>query len=378
MSHLLEKHGTVDAVFCVNDQMALGVLQALEMHNLAGKVLVAGYDNTEAVRGELRMGRIHATVEQHPELMGRIGVTRAHQAMQGQKIPTYQETPLDLITHDSFGKRIALSLSEQANPFFAALLKSVQAHAELHGIELIVADAANDDAQQLIAIRDFVNKAVDFLIINPTNSQAVRPGIELANRDHIPVITVDREGDGGQVLTHIASDNVAGGRLAAEYIVRALNHGGTLAEFEGIPGTSANYERGRGFNEVIAQHKDLRITAREVANFNRDEAYHIMKRLLAQQQSFAAIFAHNDTMILGVMDALQQTKLAQYPILVGFDAIPEARQAVQDGKIAATIAQKPEQMGILAVDMALKSLRGESVPAFIPVELERVEGSRSP
>ncbi len=358
--------------------MALGVLQALEMHNLAGKVLVAGYDNTEAVRGELRMGRIHATVEQHPELMGRIGVTRAHQAMQGQKIPTYQETPLDLITHDSFGKRIALSLSEQANPFFAALLKSVQAHAELHGIELIVADAANDDAQQLIAIRDFVNKAVDFLIINPTNSQAVRPGIELANRDHIPVITVDREGDGGQVLTHIASDNVAGGRLAAEYIVRALNHGGTLAEFEGIPGTSANYERGRGFNEVIAQHKDLRITAREVANFNRDEAYHIMKRLLAQQQSFAAIFAHNDTMILGVMDALQQTKLAQYPILVGFDAIPEARQAVQDGKIAATIAQKPEQMGILAVDMALKSLRGESVPAFIPVELERVEGSRSP
>lgn len=376
MSKLLEKYGAVDAVFCANDQMALGVLQALDSRNLIGKVRVAGYDNIEAARNELRNGRMHATVDQHPELMGRYGVALAQQAMQGKKIPAYQETPLDLITHDGFGKQIALSLSEQANPFFAALLKGAREQADLRGVEFLLSDARNDDTQQLIAIRDFVNRKVDFLIINPTNSQAVQPGIELANRAQVPVLTVDRKEDGGKVVSHIASDNMAGGRLAAEYLVRALESGGAIAEFEGIPGTSVSYERGKGFNEVIAKNPNLRITAREVANFNRDQAREIMKRLLAQKQAFDAIFAHNDAMILGVMDALQQAPSDQHPILVGFDAIPEARQALQEGKIAATVAQKPERMGALAIDTALKSLRGEAAPTFIPVELELIERTR--
>lgn len=89
MSKLLEKYGAVDAVFCANDQMALGVLQALDSRNLIGKVRVAGYDNIEAARNELRNGRMHATVDQHPELMGRYGVALAQQAMQGKKIPAY-------------------------------------------------------------------------------------------------------------------------------------------------------------------------------------------------------------------------------------------------------------------------------------------------
>ena len=373
MTRLLEKGVGMDAVFCANDQMALGVLQALDSRGLSDKALVAGYDNTDAVRNELRNGRIQATVEQHPELMGRYGVALAHQALRGQRIPAAQETPLDLITHDSFGKRIALALSEQANPFFATLLKGAQAQADLHGVEFLYSDAGNDDAQQIIAIRNFVEKKVDFLLINPTNSQAVQPAIELANRAGIPVITVDRKQDGGAVVSHIASDNVAGGRLAAEFLARALQGDAVLAEFEGIPGTSVSYERGKGFNEVIAQHPKLKIAVREVANFNRDEARAIMTGLLAQHQRFDAIFAHNDNMILGVMDALQAASPDHYPILVGFDAIPAARQAVREGKIAATVAQKPAQMGALAMDVALKSLRGEPVPATIAVALELVE-----
>ncbi|MDG4554953.1 MAG: substrate-binding domain-containing protein [Candidatus Competibacter sp.] len=102
MSDLLEKQGAVNAVFCANDQMALGVLQALDSRNLTGKVLVGGYDHIEAVRNELRNGRMHATVEQHPEQMGRYGVALALRAMQGQKIPIHQEVPLDLITYESY------------------------------------------------------------------------------------------------------------------------------------------------------------------------------------------------------------------------------------------------------------------------------------
>ncbi len=373
MSGLLEKYGPVDAVFCANDQMALGVLQALDLRNLTGKVLVVGYDDIEAARNELRNGRMHATVEQHPEQMGRYGVALAHQAMQGEKIPATQETPLDLITHETFGKRIALALSDLSNPFFVTLLAGARSQAELHGIELLFADAGNDDAQQLVAIQNFVKQKVDALIINPTNAQAVRPGIELANRAAIPVITVDRAADGGQIVAHIASDNVAGGRLAAEYIARRLSAGGTIAELEGIPGASASHERGQGFNDAIAHHKSLRITAREVANFNRDEARDVVQRLLAQGQTFDAIFAHNDSMILGAMDALQKTPTAQPPLLIGFDAIPEARQALREGKITATVAQNPERMGTLAVNVATRILRNEPVPAAIAVELDLLE-----
>ena len=372
MSSLLEKHGPVDAVFCANDQMAIGVLHALDLRNLTGKTLVGGYDNIEAIRNELRNGRIHATIEQHPELMGRYGVALAAQAMRDHKIPADQATPLDLITSDSFGKRITLLLSELANPFFAAMLKGAQTEAELHGVELTSADAANDDAQQLLAIQTVVDKKADFLIVNPTNSQAVRPGIELANRARIPVITVDRKADGGQVMSHIASDNVAGGRLAGAYLAGKLNGGGVIAEFEGIPGASASYERGKGFNDALAAHRDLRVTTREVANFNRDEARAAMSRLLGQNQTFAAIFAHNDRMILGVMDALHNYP-GPRPLLVGFDAIPEALQALHEGKIAATVAQKPEMMGALAVDTAIKALRGEPVPPSIAVELDLIE-----
>lgn len=376
MSNLLEKHGPVDAVFCANDQMALGVLHALDLRNLTGKVRVGGYDNIEAIRNELHNGRIHATVEQHPELMGRYGVALAALAMQGKKIPAYHETPLDLITHESFGKRIALTLSELDNPFFAAMLKGAQTEAEVHGVELSFADAGNDDSQQLLTIQNFADKKVDFIIVNPTNSQAVRPGIELANRARIPVITVDRKADGGQVVSHIASDNVAGGRLAGEYLIRKLGNGGAIAEFEGIPGASASYERGKGFNDALAGQKLLRVATREVANFSRAEARAAMTPLLTENQTFAAVFAHNDNMILGVMDAIQANPAAPRPLLVGFDAIPEALQALREGKIAATVAQKPDRMGALAVDTAIKAMRGESPPPSIAVELDLIEAPR--
>lgn len=124
--------------------------------------------------------------------------------------------------------------------------------------------------------------------------------------------------------------------------------------------------RSKGFNQAIAANSKLRIAAREVANFNRADAREIMTRLLSQGQHFDAVFAHNDSMILGVMDAVRQANPAQRPILVGFDAIPESPAGVAREGITATIAQRPKQMGALAVDVALKALHNEPVPDFIP------------
>jgi ABC-type sugar transport system substrate-binding protein len=370
---LFRMYDRVDAIFCANDKMAMGALQALDLMEFTGKVLIGAYDNIEEVRNEMRNGRIQATVEQHPELMGQYGVQLAWQALNGNKIQTYVPTPLDLITHEAFGKKIALFISHLQNPFFKSLYHGAQEAADLFGTELVVFDAQNDDSQQLSAMLSTVKAEVSVLIVNPANSDTIAPGIELANEKKIPVITVDRKCAGGNIVCHIESDNIEGGKMAGNALIRYLGGKGRIVEMEGIPGTSATQERGMGFNQVIREHSQLKVVARETAFFGRKMARETMLRLLQTGVHFDAVFAHNDNMILGVLEAMESTKYNRPRVLIGFDAIREAVHAVKQGKITATIAQRPESMGRLAVQSAARLLRGEQIPPEIPVELELIE-----
>jgi ABC-type sugar transport system substrate-binding protein len=370
---LLRLHGLVDAILCANDKMAIGVLQALDLMDLTDKVLIGAYDNIEEVRNEMRNGRIQATVEQHPELMGQYGVQLAWQALNGNKIPKYTSTPLDLVTHETFGKKIALFISHLKNPFFKTLYQSAQEAADLFGMDLIVSDAQNGDARQLSAMLNTVQAGASVLVINPANSHTIAPGIELANEKKIPVITVDRKSAGGEIVCHIESDNIRGGRMAGKSLVRYLGGKGRIIEIEGIPGTSAAQERGLGFNQVIWEHSQMKVVARETAHFDRKRAQETMLRLLQTGVNFDAVFAHNDNMILGALEAMESVGYTLPRVLIGFDAIREAVRAVEQGKLTATIAQRPERMGRLAIQSAARILRGEQLPSEIPVELELIE-----
>ena len=370
---LLRRHGLVDAILCANDKMAIGVLQALDLMDLTGKVLIGAYDNIEEVRNEMRNGRIQATVEQHPELMGQYGVQLAWQALNGNKIPKYTSTPLDLVTHETFGKKIALFISHLKNPFFKSLYQSAQEAADLFGMDLVVSDAQNGDARQLSAMLNTIQAGVSVLVVNPANSHTIVPGIELANEKKIPVITVDRKSAGGEIVCHIESDNIRGGRMAGEALVRYLGGKGRIIEIEGIPGTSAAQERGLGFNQVIWEHSQMKVVARETAHFDRKRAHETMLRLLQTGVNFDAVFAHNDNMILGALEAMESVGYTLPRVLIGFDAIREAVRAVEQGKLTATIAQRPERMGRLAIRSAARILRGEQLPSEIPVELELIE-----
>jgi ABC-type sugar transport system substrate-binding protein len=370
---LLRLHDHVDAILCANDKMALGVLKALDIMDLTGKVLIGAYDNIEEVRNEMRNGRIQATVEQHPELMGQYGVQLAWSALNGNKVQMYVPTPLDLVTHETFGKKIAIFISQLRNPFFTSLYHGAQKAADLFGTKLVVFDAQNDDSRQLSAMLDSVQAEVSVLIVNPANSDTIAPGIELANEKKIPVITVDRKCTGGKVVSHIESDNLKGGQMAGSALVRYLSGKGRIVEIEGIPGTSATQERGMGFNQVIRKHPQMKVVSRESAHFDRKKARETMLRLLQTGVHFDAVFAHNDNMILGVLEALESVKYMGSRVLIGFDAIREAVRAVEQGKLTATIAQRPERMGRLAVQSAARLLRGEQIPPEIPVELKLIE-----
>ncbi|MGB5986965.1 MAG: substrate-binding domain-containing protein [Desulfobacterales bacterium] len=372
-NRLLQEHDAVDAIFCANDKMALGALQALDISGRTGKILLAGYDNIEAVRYEMQNGRIHATLEQHPELMGQYGVRLAAQALLGEQIPPFVATPVDLVTHDTFGKQIALSISNLQNPFFTTLHQQAQRTAALHGINLTVYDARNDDAQQLTDLRAILKGEPDAIIVNPTNTETIGLGIELANQKGIPVVTVDRKVAEGTVVCHIESDNFKGGQMAAQMLAKHLTGEAKIIELEGIPGTSASQERGKGFNEALRKFPHLQVTARLVADFDRAKAAELMEGLLREQVAFDAIFAHNDNMILGAMDALARVPSMDSKLLVGFDGIQDARDALRQGRLTATVVQKPEKMGALAVESVVRLSRGEPLQSEILVDLGVIE-----
>ena len=267
---------------------------------------------------------------------------------------------------------LGLSLSTLNNPFFVTLKEGAERAAAQYGVKLIVVDAQDDPAKEAANIEDLIQKKVSALLINPTDTKAVVPSIQKANQAGIPVFTVDRAAEGGEIVSHIASDNVAGGRMAAEFLCKALNGKGKVVELEGIPGTSAARDRGKGFNDYLKEQcQGLEVVARQPADFNRAKGLQVFENILQAQPQIDGVFAHNDEMVLGAIQAAEAAGRTGI-IFVGFDAIDDAVKAVKEGKLAATVAQQPAEMGRLAVEMAVKYLRGEKVEKFIPVPLSLV------
>ena len=267
---------------------------------------------------------------------------------------------------------IGLAVSTQSNPFFVDLREGAEAKAAELGVQLRVVDAQDDSARMLAGIEDLIAAGVDVLLINPTDSAAVIPGVLAANRAGIPVITVDRAADGGVIVSHIASDNVLGGRMAAELVVQASGGQAKVVELEGIPGTTAARERGQGFNEVIGQYPGITVVARQEAGFYRARGLTVMENILQAQPQIDFVFAHNDEMALGALVAIEAAGRASQIKVIGFDATDDAVRAVREGRMLATVAQQPRLMGALGVEVAVKVLRGETVDAFIPVPLALV------
>ncbi|HPZ74969.1 MAG TPA: D-ribose ABC transporter substrate-binding protein, partial [Candidatus Pacearchaeota archaeon] len=272
-----------------------------------------------------------------------------------------------LVTSLSFAFTLGLSVSTLNNPFFVDLANGAKDKAKELGVDIKVVDARDDSAKQLNDVEDLIGQKVDILLINPTDSDAVVAAIEEANVAKIPVITVDRGASGGKVLLHIASDNVAGGRLAGEYIAEKLGGKGKVIELVGIPGTSSARDRGKGFNEVIEKYPGIQVVARQTANYNRAEGLTVMENLLQAHPDINAVFAHNDEMALGAIEAIKAAGKLKDIIVVGFDATPDALESVKRGELSATIAQQPYRMGELAVEKAYEFLQTGTI--YFPVDL---------
>jgi ribose transport system substrate-binding protein len=263
---------------------------------------------------------------------------------------------------------IGMMLSDTANQFFVTMYEAAQAKAKELGVEVIVLDAANDAAKDVSNMEDLLSRGVNAILYNPVDSDAAPAVVELANKAGVPVITIDRSSNGGEVVSHIASDNVYGGKIAGEYIVSLLPDGGEIAEIQGQAGASAAKDRGEGFHQAVDTIANIKVVSSQIGNWDRTQALSIMENVMQANPNVKAVFCHNDVMALGVVEACQQAGRSDI-IIVGFDADKDAIAAIQEGTMMATVQQLPDQMGIIGVQTAVDYLAGKTVEPKIGVQV---------
>jgi ribose transport system substrate-binding protein len=254
--------------------------------------------------------------------------------------------------------KFGLSLSTLNNPFFVTVKDGAQKEASLLKVNLIVTDAQNRLDKQVSDVEDLIQKKVDVLLINPTDSAGIATVVKKANKAGIPVFAIDRAIDvstGAKVIAQIASDNVFGGRLQARFLAKALGAKGNVVELEGIPGASAAIDRKKGFEDELAKvAPGIKIIASQEAGFDQAKGLEVMQNIIqANPGKIDAVVAANDSMALGAIQAIMQSG-AKRPnggriLVVGFDAIDQALEQIRQGKMDATIAQQPDLMGQLGV-----------------------------
>ena len=267
--------------------------------------------------------------------------------------------------------KIVMALSTLNNPFFVELHDGALAEAKSAGVQLDIVDAQNDSAAQANQLATASSGSTKAVIVNPVDSDASSSSVGALLASGIPVIAVDRTVNDTKITSLVASDNVAGGRQAADELAKSIGEKGTVIVLQGVSGTSASRDRGAGFEEGIAAYPDIKVVAKQTANFDRAAALDVTTNLLQAHAGVTGVFAENDEMALGAIQALG-TRAGTEVMVVGFDGTSDGLAAITEGTLAATIAQQPAELGRLAVQLAVKALNGDSVEETVPVEVVTV------
>lgn len=279
---------------------------------------------------------------------------------------------LSFLTPDSSSDRpqVGMSVSTLNNPFFLQMRDGAEEEAEEAGVELIVTDAQDDPSQQADQVQNFVSTGVEAMVVNPVDSDAVGPPVRRANDAGVPVVAADRAVNDAESEALVTSDNVEGGRLAAQVLAEEIGEKGRIVVLQGTPGASASRERGQGFSEGIAEYDDIEVVAEQPADFDRTRGLDVMTNMLQSNGDIDAVFAENDEMALGASAALDDS--GKEAVVIGFDGTPEGLEAVEEGTLYSTIAQQPAELGRVAVRNAIDAAHGESLEDDVRVPVEIV------
>lgn len=269
-------------------------------------------------------------------------------------------------------KKIGVVLLTRVHQFYKDLEDGLKQTAQKLNYELVIISADGDINKQMSQIEDMITQRVSALVICPVDSKGIGVGVRKANEAGIPVFTADIASDEGDVVSHIASDNKAGGRKAAEYLAKLLNGKGKIA-IVNRPTVTSVLDRVTGFKEEIAKYPDIKIVADVDGLGERDKSLKVTTDVLQANPDLDGIFGINDDSALGALSAVKEFKRDKI-VIVGYDATPEANNAILAGSnLKADVVQYPDKIGIRTIEAIDSYLNGKKVDKLIPIEIGIVD-----
>jgi ABC-type sugar transport system substrate-binding protein len=386
-TNILQGNPDVKAIFAANDGMGLGAVEAVEAAGLTGQVIVASVDAIPEALDAVAAGRLAGTVAQYPDEMAVLAVEAMLKVIAGRPIAPEIESPVLMISAanvETAGSRLgdpaigdlrigALTKNE-SNPFFLTMLEGYAMAAEDLGIEVVTGSTPTEDAadDQLAILETWINEGgFSGFSVTPFRSTSLNTALATASEQGLPIVNIDElipadaAADAGVTIAQrIASNNVRAGNLAADLVRDTIEAGAQVAVIEGAPGTSSSIDRVTGFTELVASY-GYSVVASQPANWDRAEAFAVATNILQGNPDVKAIFAANDGMGLGAVEAIEAAGLSGQVIVISVDAIPEALDAVREGRLAGTVAQFPDEMAYLAIETLIKVIEGRPVAPFM-------------
>lgn len=268
--------------------------------------------------------------------------------------------------------RVGVTLLTEEHPFYRDLKAAFTEECKVRGLEPIILSCNMDLPTQTTQVENFITQNVDAMVVCPAESAGIAGAVRKANDAGIPVFTADIAAQGGNIVSHIASDNVAGGRLAGEYMAKLLNGKGDIA-IVNHPIVQSVQDRVKGFKEAIAKYPGIKIVDDQAAEGQRDKAVAVTENILQKHAKLDGIFAINDSTALGALAAIEQSGRKDV-VMVGYDGDPEAREKILSGTaLKADAVQYPKEIGKATADAIADHLEGKKVPKYVPVKVGLID-----
>lgn len=298
-----------------------------------------------------------------------IGLVAACSHSASQSSTSSQSSAASSATNAPGPKTIGVSIQNREAQFYQDMESGMRKEAAKYGYHLIVVDANRDNARQQGQVEDFISKRVDAIVLTPYDSAAIGSAIVEANNANIPVFTADiaNTSSQGKVVAHIASDNVQGGAEAGTLLCQAVGSSGAVAIIDEPEVTSVE-DRVKGFKNALAQHcPNVTVVADVDSGGTRDKANSDTGDILQAHHDLKGIFGINDDSALGALTAVKAANMTGKIAIVGYDATPEARQAIAAGQMFGDAIQYPAQIGSQTIDAIHSYFSGKAPPSMVRI-----------
>ena len=258
---------------------------------------------------------------------------------------------------------IGLAVANLQADFFNQIKQSVEAEGKAKGITIITVDAKGDSATQVSQIQDLLTRGIKGLIYIPAGATAAGVPVKAAKAAGIPVVNVDRNAPDAPGDTFIATDSVAAARTLGEYVAKETGGKGNVAIIQGQIGTTPEMDRDKGFNEALAKSPGLKVVGKQASKgWAQDEGFAIAQDMLQRNPDISVFFGRADALALGAAQAVKIANVGHKVMIVGFDGDTAGLKAVRDGGLDATMTQRTQAMGKLALESVTQLIAGKSVP----------------